>query len=291
MEKEKSFALLEAAVSCGSPTKGSELAYDALIARGLPEGLGKTALFPMEKLSPCGVWPEGLRHLDTVMTVCRSLRTNVLAALEEGLFPVVIGGDHSVAMGTLAALGEYYGSEQVAVVYIDGHADINTEKSSVTGYLHGMDLAAACGLCCDELTVGRQKVNVLGENIHIIGARSIDPPEYGIMEELGVNLYPAQEVLREGISPLLDKLLPRLQGKRVHISFDVDSLDPSDFSATGYLLPGGLTMGQAEGLMTAVLATGQVCSFECVEYNPLLDVDGRDGDRLAALLLRLIKLM
>ena len=285
MMAERSIALLEAAISCGSPTRGTEGAYDALVDRGLTAD----RLFPMEKLPPCESWPKGLRHLDTVMAVCRRLRENTLTALKAGLVPVTLGGDHSVTMGTLAALGEFYGPEQVAVVYIDGHTDINTEKTSVTGCIHGMDLAAACGLCCDELTVGRQKVNVLGEHIHIIGARSIDPPEYGIMEELGVDLYPAERVLREGIPAVLDRLLPRLAGKRVHISFDVDSLDPAEFSATGYLLPGGLTMEQAEELMTAVLATGQVCSLECVEYNPLSDPHGEDGDRLAALLGRLIK--
>ena len=285
MTAERKIALQEAAISCGSPTRGTELAYDALVARGLSGDI----LVPMEKIPPCESWPEGLRHLDTVMEVCRRLRKNTLTALEAGLVPVTLGGDHSITMGTLAALGEHYGPDRVAVVYIDGHTDINTEKTSATGCIHGMDLAAACGLCCEELTVGRQKVNVLGENIHIIGARSIDPPEHGIMEELGVNLYPAEEVLREGVPRLLDRLLPRLEGKRVHISFDVDSMDPSEFSATGYLLPGGLTMGQAEELMTAVLATGQVCSFECVEYNPLSDPNGEDGDRLAAMLLRLLK--
>lgn len=287
MTTERKIALQEAAISCGSPTRGTELAYDALVARGL----SGEVLVPMEKISPCESWPEGLRHLDTVMAVCRRLRENTLTALEAGRMPVTLGGDHSITMGTLAALGEHYGPDRVAVVYIDGHTDINTEKTSATGCIHGMDLAAACGLCCEELTVGRQKVNVLGENIHIIGARSIDPPEYGIMEELGVNLYPAEEVLREGVPRLLDRLLPRLEGKRVHISFDVDSMDPSEFSATGYLLPGGLTMGQAEELMTAVLATGQVCSFECVEYNPLSDPNGEDGDRLAAMLGRLMKLL
>lgn len=287
MTTERKIALQEAAISCGSPTRGTELAYDALVARGLSGDV----LVPMEKIPPCESWPEGLRHLDTVMAVCRRLRENTLTALEAGRMPVTLGGDHSITMGTLAALGEHYGPDRVAVVYIDGHTDINTEKTSATGCIHGMDLAAACGLCCEELTVGRQKVNVLGENIHIIGARSIDPPEYGIMEELGVNLYPAEEVLREGVPRLLDRLLPRLEGKRVHISFDVDSMDPSEFSATGYLIPGGLTMGQAEELMTAVLATGQVCSFECVEYNPLSDPNGEDGDRLAAMLGRLMKLL
>jgi len=262
-------------------------AYDWLVQHGLPGLLGHCRCVPMEKRQPCPEWPEGLRHLDTVMTVAREVRERVLQALEEARCPVVIGGDHSVSMGTLAALGEYFSPAEVAVVYIDGHTDINTDRTSVTGCIHGMDLAAACGLCCDELTVGSQKVNVFGKNIHIIGARSIDPPEYAIVEEQGVHLCPAEEVLADP-DGLLEKLLPRLEGKRIHISFDVDSMDPGAFRATGYQLPGGLTLEQAERIMERVLSTGQVCSFECVEYNPLLDPDGQDGAKLAALLGRLL---
>ena len=273
---ERRFALLEAAVSCGSPTRGSEGAYDALVRAGLPGVLGGASCCPMEKLAPCPVWPDGLRHLDTVMEVNRRLRAGVLAALERGEYPVVIGGDHSCAMGTLAALGEFYGAENLAVVYIDAHADINTEKTSVTGYIHGMDLAAACGLCCGELTVGRNRVNLHGENLHIIGARSIDPPEYGILEQVGAHLHTAQEVREQGLEAVLDEVLPALSGKRVHISFDVDSLDPAEFSATGYNIPEGLTVAQAERIIRTVQAGGETVCFECVEYNPTMDRDGKD---------------
>ena len=272
----RQFALIEAAISCGSPTRGSEWAYDALVEAGLPALLGGASLMPMEKLAPCQSWPQGLRHLDTVMEVCRRLRANVLAALERRQYPVVIGGDHSCAMGTLAALGEFYGPENLAVVYVDAHTDINTDQTSVSGYIHGMDLAAACGLCCDALTVGKNKVNLLGDNLHIIGARSIDPPEYGVAERAGAHLYTAEEVRRRGLDAVLAEILPALEGKHVHISFDVDVLDPSQFTATGYNIPDGLSVAQAERILTAVLDTGLTCSFECVEYNPAMDPTGKD---------------
>lgn len=278
---ERHFALLEAAVSCGSPTRGTEFAYDALVGAGLPALLDGADCCPMEKLAPCTQYPPRLLHLDTVMAVSRTLRANLLSALEGGQFPVVIGGDHSIAMGSLAALGEFYGAENLAVVYIDAHADINTEQTSVTGCIHGMDLAAACGLCCDALTVGRQKVNLLGKNLYILGGRSIDPPEYRILAEQGAHLYTPEQLAEDGLEQVLSQLLPALAGKRVHISFDVDSLDPSQFSSTGYLLPNGLTLAQVRAILGAVLGTGQVCSFECVEYNPSLDRAGKD---LAALL-------
>lgn len=281
---ERSFALVEAAVSCGSPTRGTEGAFDALVGAGLAAAFGDARLLPMEKLAPCPRWPEGLRHLDTVMEVCRRLRTGVLDALGRGEYPVVIGGDHSCAMGTLAALGEFYGAEELAVVYVDAHTDINTEKTSESGCIHGMDLAAACGLCCDALTVGRNRVNLLGENLHFIGARSIDPPEYGIVERVGAHLHTAGAVRERGLEAVLGQVLPALEGKRVHISFDVDVLDPAEFSATGYNIPEGLTLAQVERILRAVLDTGRTCSFECVEYNPVLDPGGRDLGALMKLL-------
>ena len=281
---ERSFALVEAAVSCGSPTRGTEGAFDALVGVGLPALFGGARLLPMEKLAPCPRWPEGLRHLDTVMEVCRRLRANVLDALGRGEYPVVIGGDHSCAMGTLAALGEFYGAEDLAVVYVDAHTDINTEATSESGCIHGMDLAAACGLCCGALTVGKNRVNLLGENLHFIGARSIDPPEYGIVERVGAHLHTAGEVRERGLEAVLGQVLPALEGKHVHISFDVDVLDPAEFSATGYNIPEGLTLAQAERILSAVLDTGRTCSFECVEYNPVLDPEGRDLRALMGLL-------
>ena len=281
---ERSFALVEAAVSCGSPTRGTEGAFDALVEAGLPALFGGARLLPMEKLAPCPAWPDGLRHLDTVMEVCRRLRANTLDALERGERPVVIGGDHSCAMGTLAALGEFYGAENVAVVYVDAHTDINTEKTSESGCIHGMDLAAACGLCCDALTVGRNRVNLLGKNLHFIGARSIDPPEYGIVEQVGARLHTAREVRERGLEAVLADILPALAGKRVHISFDVDVLDPAQFRATGYNIPEGLTVAEVERILSGVLDTGLTCSFECVEYNPVMDPDGKDLDTLMGIL-------
>ena len=281
---ERSFALVEAAVSCGSPTRGSEGAFVALVGAGLPALFGNAALEPMEKLPPCPVWPEGLRHFDTVMEVCRRLRSNTLKVLERGEYPVVIGGDHSCAMGSLAALGEFYGAENLAVVYVDAHTDINTDQTSESGCIHGMDLAAACGLCCDGLTVGKNKVNLLGENLHIIGARSIDPPEYGVVERTGAHLHTAQEIRERGLEAVLADILPALAGKRVHISFDVDVLDPAEFTATSYNIPEGLTAAAAERILSNLLDTGRTVSFECVEYNPAMDPDRRDLNTLMGIL-------
>ena len=274
----KDYALLEAALSCGSPTTGSEFAYDALMAAGLDRVFPDALCFPAEKLPRCAEYPEKLKFLGTVMAVNRLLYRNLTEALDAAGFPIVIGGDHSAEMGVLAALGEKYGADNLALVYIDAHADINTEEQSVSHFIHGMDLAAACGLCTDELTVGKNKINIRGENIHIIGARSIDPPEWGNMERLGVHLHTADEVREMGADGVLREVLPALAGKRLHISFDVDSLDPAVFSSTGYRIPNGLTEKDAEKLLRALLPLAS--SFDCVEYNPALDRAGKDAAKL-----------
>lgn len=277
------FAFLEAAVSCGSPFEGTEFAFDALMALGIFSAFGEGDVFPMEKMLRCEKYPQDLLYYDTVMAVSRRLRQNMLGALESGSFPVIIGGDHSIAMGSLAALGEHYGTDNVALVYIDAHTDINTVASSVSHYIHGMDLAAACGLCSDRLQVGRNEKNIDGKNIYIIGARSIDPPEYGIARDLGVHLYTAEECRVRGLDAIIAEIVPQLAGRHLHISFDVDVLDPQFFASTGYHIPGGFLWDDVKSLLDAFVP---LCdSFECVEYNPTLDTkDSRDGRALVKFL-------
>ncbi len=127
-------------------------------------------------------------------------------------------------------------------------------------------------------------MNLLGDNLHIIGARSIDPPEYGVVEQVGAHLYTARTVKERGLEWVLAQVLPALEGRRVHISFDVDVLDPSEFTATGYNIPDGLDVAQAERVLSAVLDAGPTVSFECVEYNPTMDPDKRDLGTLMGIL-------
>ena len=164
----KKVTLVEAPLSYGSPTRGADQALNALVKGGLPGLFGENwniLTGPLREEAPSKGWPPHLRDLDTVMQLVRQVYRLTHRALTDGTFPIVIGGDHSCAMGSLAALGEFYGAENLAVVYVDAHTDINTDQTSVTGYIHGMDLAAACGLCCEQLDVGTQKVHLLGKNL------------------------------------------------------------------------------------------------------------------------------
>ena len=279
------YALLEAAVSCGSPFTGSERAYRAIAPR-LIERLGadRVSLYPMELRTPCADYPADLLHYDTVVSVSEELRRNWLAAYAKGEFPVTIGGDHSVAMGTLAAAGETFGADDLALIYIDAHTDINTIESSASHMIHGMDLAEALGLTVPRLKIGRNDADIRGENIHFIGPRSVDDPEWGILEQAGCTCHTGAEVRRRGMNAVVEDVLRAVRGKKTVISFDVDVLNPSIFRATGYNIPGGLVPIEVENALLMFFEEADVAAFECVEYSPAKDPDGTDLETLLGIL-------
>ena len=269
--------IIEAPISAGSPTTGAERAFQDLRAHGLPQDFSAHAVtwIPMEHPAPSPQGSARMKHLGEVQTVCRGVRARTLEALEAGAFPLILGGDHSIGMGSIAALGEHFGPQHLSVVWIDAHTDINTQDSSPSGYLHGMPLAASMGLCAPELQMGREKVNLLGSHTYILGARSIDPPEYPILRAQKVNLYTADRLCRDGVGAVMEDVRFRMRDTAIHISLDVDCFDPTVLTATGYVIDHGLMLTQVQEMLRVLFATGRVVSFELVEYNPSLDSDGR----------------
>ena len=182
-------------------------------------------------------------------------------------------------MASIAADAEKFGAENVAVVYVDGHTDINTESTSPTGYIHGMPLAVSMGIT--DLTIN-DNINLYGKNLFIIGARSIDDGEYAIMKNHGVSLFTADEVKSKGVDAVMREIIPKLKDKNVHLSFDVDVIDGKSFSSTGYVMPNGLGVSDTKQILAAVINNG-IASFDCVEYNPSLD-NGKDKKTLLDIL-------
>ena len=278
------FTVLEAPICAGSPTLGSEHAYRTLREHGLDALLGSGTEF-------CGMppsgrrdlpYPENLKCLEEVVDISRTLYGNIRDALLRGRFPISVGGDHSIAIGSIAAAASVLGAENLSVIYIDGHTDINTEASTESGFIHGMPLACAMGLCSDRLTVGA-KVNLYGQNTFILGARSIDRGEYPIIREQGVHLYTAEELLRRGADEVMDEVLTKIRTPYIHVSFDVDVMDENEFPSTGYRMPDGITLENTRQLLIRAAETGRVRSFDCVEYNPALDPELTDCKKLLSL--------
>lgn len=272
----KQIAFLEAPICAGSPTDGSQYAFDALRA-SLAELYGDDAVFyPMSPSNRRGMsCPPNLRSVEEVMDVSRRLYAKAMRAHAQGELPIVIGGDHSAAMGSMAASGETFGAHELSVVWIDGHTDIHTERSTESGCIHGMPLAQAMGICTDALNVGREKVHLLGQNTFIIGARSIDEGEYPILRAQGVHVITADQVREHGIGAVMSQVVHAIQTPYLHISFDVDCMDGEVFPATGYRMPMGMTKYEAFTALAALLRTEKTVSMDVVEYNPLLDQNGK----------------
>ena len=277
-------SLIEAPICRGSPTDGSQYAYRSLTENGLTDRFADVSLCPMAAFDrPEDEGPRNMKYLPEVMAVSRRLYQTVGDALRAGAFPIVIGGDHSAAIGSIAGVSSVIGPAELAVVYLDGHTDIHSDKTTKTGFLHGMPLGAALGLCDDRLTVGR-KVNLFGRNLAILGARSVDPGEYPTIREQKVTLIPAEEMHARGIGPVLREILSSLRATAIHVSFDVDFMDETVFPATGYRMPGGASLAEAEEALSLLFADGRVVSLDLVEYNPTLDQNGACRETLFRLL-------
>lgn len=269
-------AFVQAPICAGSPTDGSQYAYEAL--RPILQAHAPCARFCPLAPSPYRGMPSppGLRALDEVVDISTRLYHTLTNLHREGFFPTVIGGDHSVAMGSIAAAAEHVGAEALSVIWIDGHTDINTDQTSESGCIHGMPLAQAMGLCRDALSIGREKRHLYGDNLIIIGARSIDAGEYPILAAEGVHLFTAADIARDGIEAVLRKATACVTTPYVHVSFDVDCMDGALFPATGYRMPDGLTLDQAASALAAALTSATPISLDLVEYNPRLDTPAGD---------------
>lgn len=218
-----------------------------------------------------------MKFLDPIVDGCSTLAQLVCEARDDDTFPLVMGGDHSIAVGTLAGLGQSYRSrhESWGVIWIDAHADFNTPETSPSGNIHGMSLAASAGLGHPALTrLGGDFRKISPENIVIIGARDIDSGEKQNLRNAGVQVYTMADIDRLGIAEVARMTLKDKLGTvdHLHVSFDVDSLDPEAAPGVGTPVRGGMTYRELHFLMETLCTDGRTASAEVVEVNPILDV-------------------
>jgi len=212
----------------------------------------------------------GLAYLDAAVEACERVYDTARGAVARGCFPLFLGGDHSLAVGTIGGVTE---EEPTGVLWIDAHADMNTPETSPSGNLHGMPLAALLGHGCDEMVhLGRRGAKLDPGDVVLIGLRSIDPGERELIRRTGVGVYTMRQLDERGVSVVLREALVRLAHRsRIHVSFDMDVLDPSEAPGVGTPVSGGLTYREAHLLMEMVAESGRVASAEVVEINPILD--------------------
>jgi arginase len=207
-----------------------------------------------------------------IESACLELERVVAEMLGARQFPLVLGGDHSMAMGTVAGLLDVKGD--VGVLWIDAHGDINTPESSPSGNIHGMPLAALLGYGPSELTgIGGWAPKVAPGNVALVGIRSLDAGEKKRVKEIGIQVHTMSEIDRHGVHQVMKKALARVTDGTdlVHVSFDLDALDPTVAPGVGTPVKGGLDYREAHLIMEVIADSGVMTSLEVVEANPILD--------------------
>jgi arginase len=221
----------------------------------------------------------GMAYLPAVVSVCETIYQAGQQAVAEGCLPLFIGGDHSIALGTIGGISH---AGPVGVLWIDAHGDFNTPASSPSGNLHGMPLAALMGLGAPELVnLGRPGPKLTATDVILIGIRDLDREERRLLRESRVGVYTMRQIDEQGMAAVVNEALQRLNHHtRLHISLDMDSLDPGDAPGVGTPVSGGLTYREAHLLMEILADDGRISSIDVVEINPILDAHNQTA-RLA----------
>jgi arginase len=212
---------------------------------------------------------EELPFLDQIKATCAEVSRLVRHAVGDGYLPLVLGGDHSVALGTLTGLPDGPGG----VLWVDAHGDLNTPATSLTGNVHGMVLAAALGLGGTTFEHEAWTLPAVDPSrVALVGVRSLDDAERTVLRELGVAVYTMSDLDRLGVEHAMREALSHIDGPGfVHVSLDMDVVDPSDAPGVGTPVRGGLTYREAHLAMELVAESGLAGSLDVVEVNPILD--------------------
>ncbi len=218
---------------------------------------------------------ERARHLQSIAGVCRDIYAAAYDINHRGEIALFLGGDHSLSIGTVSAITAQ--QDSVGVLWVDAHGDFNTPDITPSGNVHGMSLAAIMGLGAPELTnIGHAGAKIHPSQAVILGARDIDPLEKKTLKELGVRVITMRDIDEHGIAVATRVAMDHLHAcKRIHVSLDMDALDPSEAPGVGTPVPGGLSFREAHLLMEILHDSEKVTSLDIVEINPILDERNR----------------
>ena len=216
--------------------------------------------------------PGRPRNLDVVREACLAVADAVAASLRESAFPIVVGGDHSIAIGVIAGIARVKGPQ--GVIWIDAHADLNTPETSPTGNVHGMSLAVALGYASQYFPPPKFPTPAAAASrCVLVGVRELDPPEKRLLRHANISAFTMSDIDRMGMGNVMQRAI-EIAGDgpaSAHISVDVDSLDPLIAPGTGTPVPGGLTYREAHLAMELIAESGVANSLEIAEVNPILD--------------------
>jgi arginase len=280
-------ALIGAPTDIGAGHRGASMGPEALRVAGLAEALRERGLEVEDRgnlSGPVNPWRppvDGYRHLPEVVTWNRLVMLAVSEALADHRLPILLGGDHCLGIGSITAIARHCRDtgKKLRILWLDAHADFNTHEVTPSGNVHGMPVACLCGVGPKELTgLGGSMPAVLPEQFRQIGVRSVDVGEKRLVKEYGLDIYDMRYIDEIGIKRAMEEALEGVDADtHVHVSFDVDFLDPSIAPGVGTTVPGGPNYREAQLVMEMIADTGRVGSIDIVELNPAFDEHNRTG--------------
>lgn len=295
MQFPRAVSLIGVPTDVGAGHRGARLGPEALRIAGLPEALAARGV----DVRDCGnldgprnPWTppvDGYRHLPEVAQWNRLLMAATARELADGRMPIMLGGDHCLGLGSVTAVADWCRAQgkQLRVLWLDAHSDFNTSTVTPSGNVHGMPVACLCGLGPRELThMGQHSPAILPSQVHQIGIRSVDPEEKRLIKQHQVDVYDMRYIDENGMKRTMAAALAGLDDNtHLHVSFDVDFLDPQIAPGVGTTVPGGVNYREAQLVMEMIADTGLMGSLDIVELNPLLD----HGNRTAELAVDLVE--
>jgi arginase len=283
--RDRRVALIGAPLDLGAGRRGVDMGPSAIRYAGLEQHLvEKLGIETVDLGNVAAPVAEALdegdpnaRFLRPILELCDRVAKLVAAATRNGQTPLVLGGDHSVALGSLVGMASVHGAG--GVIWLDAHGDLNTPESSPSGNVHGMPLAAALGLAGPEFAYDDWTLPAIEPGrIALVGVRSLDEGERELLKGLGAKVFTMSEIDRIGIEPCMrDALAHAAGGAFLHVSLDMDVVDPDSAPGVGTPVRGGLSYREAHLAMEIVADSGRADSFDVVEVNPVLDRENATG--------------
>jgi arginase len=277
----KSVSLIGVPTDIGAGHRGALMGPDALRIAGLGEALAVRGIDVVDRGNldgPRNPWQppvEGYRHLDEVVAWNRAVMDAVGAELRQGRLPIMMGGDHGLGIGSITAVARHCrdAGKQLRVLWLDAHADFNTHEVTPSGNIHGMPVACLCGIGPDALTkLGGSAPALRPAEVRQVGIRSVDEGEKRLVKQYGLDVYDMRYIDEVGMKRTMEEALAGVDANtHLHVSFDVDFLDPSIAPGVGTTVPGGPNYREAQLVMEMIADSGRMGSLDIVELNPVLD--------------------
>ncbi len=274
----------------GASKRGVNMGPAAIRYAGVCEGIEKLGYSLRDKgdllCLPSGAGTERLRNCEQVVDINRRLYTTTLESLQNNALPLILGGDHSIAAGSISAVSKHYG--KIGIIWIDAHGDWNNEESTESGNMHGMPFSAVCGWGPDQMVnFGQNPVYVDPHHCVQIGGRDIDTEERIRMKDAGVTVFPINEIDKQGMCSVIEQAIQIAGTDTVgfHLSFDIDAITPEAAPGTGTVVHSGLTVREAFLAVETISESGKMLSMDMVEVNPILDIRNKTGIPASELIL------